>query len=186
VIAIDSKTQLLTNAECCLSPNFNERPEPLEINLLIVHGISLPAGEFEDRFIRDLFLNRLDCNAHHTFNDKVGLEVSSHLLILRNGSIVQFVPFDKRAWHAGLSEFQGRANCNDYSIGVELVGADDIKYTKEQYDSLSKVTQLLLNEYPKITLDRIVGHSDVAPGRKTDPGAAFDWCYFKNLLTKDC
>lgn len=183
---LDSKTHLLKNADICLSPNFNERPDSADIDLLVVHNISLPAGEFEDNFIRDLFLNQLDCDAHPTFCDLNDLEVSSHLLILRNGSIVQFVPFDKRAWHAGKSEFQGRESCNDYSIGIELVGADEIEYTEEQYHSLKNVTRLLLEEYPKMSSDRIVGHSDVAPGRKTDPGLAFNWPYFKELLTKDC
>jgi len=174
-----------TDADFCLSPNCDDRPDSEDISLLIIHGISLPPGEFEGDYISQLFTNNLDPDGHPYFKEIAELQVSSHLLIRRNGDIVQYVPFDKRAWHAGESEFQGRERCNDYSIGIELEGADDIDYTDAQYQQLASVSGKLLTEYPKITLDRIVGHSDVAPGRKTDPGPAFKWDYYKELLKKE-
>ena len=172
----------LAQAEHCLSPNYGERPHNVAISLLVIHNISLPPGQFGGTHIRELFCNRLDCGAHPDFNDLDGLRVSSHLLINRDGELCQFVSFLDRAWHAGESEFQGRSNCNDFSIGIELEGTDDLPYTDQQYDSLVQVTKTLQNHYPLISPGRIVGHCDIAPGRKTDPGPAFDWHRYKKLL----
>ena len=164
------------------SSNFNERPQHAVISLLVIHNISLPAGEFFTPYIEQLFTNCLDCQAHPSFHDLKDLTVSAHVLIKRSGELVQFVPFDKRAWHAGVSSFDGTENCNDFSIGIELEGADDIAYTEAQYQQLAIVSTALMAQYPAITKNRIVGHSDIAPGRKTDPGAAFDWDYLYHLL----
>ena len=164
------------------SPHFNQRPTD-EISLLVIHNISLPAGEFGHTYIDDLFLGHLDCNAHESFQDLKGLEVSAHFLIRRNGEITQFVSCDERAWHAGVSEFDGRSSCNDFSIGIELEGCDDSEFEHAQYNSLINLTQILMEEYPLITHERITGHCHIAPQRKTDPGPYFDWQYFLSELT---
>lgn len=164
------------------SPNFNARPAAVEIDLLVIHNISLPAGIFGGGYIHDLFANCLDCTAHNSFADLRELRVSAHLLIDRRGEVSQFVSFAERAWHAGLSQFEGRENCNDFSIGIELEGCDDIAYTQDQYRALIAIAETLCQTYPAITPARIVGHNTIAPGRKTDPGAAFDWTFFKNAL----
>lgn len=182
---IDPITQLITDATMVSSPNYNERPDGADINLLVIHNISLPAGEFGGDEIEQLFCNQLDCGAHPSFADLIGLKVSSHLLIRRDGEIKQFVPLDLRAWHAGVSSFEGVTRCNDYSIGIELEGTDEVPYTEVQYQHLVKISRLLMLYYPGITVERIVGHSDIAPGRKTDPGAAFDWEYFRQRLQKE-
>lgn len=147
----------------------------MAVDLLVIHNISLPPGCYGGGYIEALFDNRLDAAAHPYFRDIASLKVSAHLLIDREGRITQFVPFDKKAWHAGQSCFQGREACNDFSIGIELEGCDDEAFTDDQYESLIEVTRLLMANYPRITLDRIVGHSEIAPGRKTDPGPCFDW-----------
>ena len=165
-----------------LSPNTDPRPDEADISLLVVHNISLPPEQFGGPYIGQLFGNCLDPNQHPYFAEIAHLKVSSHLLIDRSGSIMQFVPFQQRAWHAGVSEFEGRSNCNDFSIGIEMEGADNIAYTDRQYNVLAEVTQVVLQAYPLITTDRIVGHSEIAPGRKTDPGPAFDWPRYKNVL----
>jgi len=162
------------------SPNCDERQD--EVSLLIVHGISLPPGEFGGPWIDALFTNTLDPNEHEYFKQISNLKVSSHLLIRRDGELVQYVPFNKRAWHAGESQFDGQDCCNDFSIGIELEGTDDLAYTDEQYNQLVAVITSIQAEYPAITTERIVGHSDVAPGRKTDPGTAFDWARLRRLL----
>lgn len=172
----------LEPAAHCPSPNFGERPPNTVIDLLVIHNISLPAGEFGNGNIRDLFCNCLNCDAHPSFADLSDLRVSSHLLIDRAGAVTQFVGFGERAWHAGVSEYQGKTNCNDFSIGVELEGTDTIPYTLEQYQALVQVTRTLQHRYPHISSQRIVGHCDIAPGRKTDPGPAFDWHYYKKEL----
>jgi AmpD protein len=161
------------------SPNQDARPEPADVSLLVVHGISLPPGEFGGPWIDALFTNRLDTGAHPYFANLGGLRVSAHLLIRRDGAVVQYVPFGARAWHAGASSFAGRERCNDYSIGVELEGADTVPYTDAQYASLAAATRAILRQYPLITPERIAGHSDIAPGRKTDPGPVFDWPRFR-------
>lgn len=175
----------LDTAEQCPSPNFNQRPAGLEISLLVIHNISLPPGEFATGCVKDFFCNTLDSSLHPYFAGIAGLQVSAHLFIERSGNIIQFVPFSARAWHAGASAFHGVANCNDYSIGIELEGCDDIAYTDAQYLALVRVSRQLLQAYPGITPERIVGHCDIAPGRKTDPGAAFDWSRYHSLLTSE-
>lgn len=166
------------------SPNFNERPADAVPSLLVIHNISLPPEEFGGGYIEEFFLNRLDRNAHPYFATIADLRVSSHCLIDRQGSVVQFVPFHLRAWHAGRSCFHGENECNDFSIGIELEGADTIPYTDAQYTSLVELTKDIMEAYPKITPSRITGHSDIAPGRKTDPGPAFDWSrYLRGLQT---
>ncbi len=172
---IDQNSGLLDEARYVSSPNCDERPEHEAINLIVVHGISLPPGEFGGCWVDDFFTNKLDPEAHEYFQEICDLQVSSHLLIRRDGEIVQYVPFNKRAWHAGESHFNGRDRCNDFSIGIELEGADDIPYEYVQYEKLAQVIVELKRIYPDISNERIVGHSDVAPGRKTDPGSAFDW-----------
>ena len=167
-----------------VSPNTDQRPDEADISLLVVHSISLPPEQFGGPYVGQLFSNCLDPNQHPYFADIAHLKVSSHLLIDRLGNITQFVPFDQRAWHAGVSEFEGRDSCNDFSIGIEMEGADHIPYTDVQYQILAEVTGLLLQTHSRLTRERIVGHSDIAPGRKTDPGAAFDWARYKNLLVR--
>ena len=179
---IDEQGDWLLGVERCPSPNFDERAHPGEISLIVVHGISLPPGEFGGPWIADLFLNRLDPDAHPYFREIAGLKVSAHVLIRRDGHVVQFVPFSKRAWHAGQSSFRGRGVCNDFSIGIELEGADDIPYTDAQYARLAAVIAALRRRYPAIAADHIAGHADIAPGRKTDPGPAFDWPKLAGLL----
>ncbi|MCL1093918.1 1,6-anhydro-N-acetylmuramyl-L-alanine amidase AmpD [Shewanella kaireitica] len=170
-----------TQARFCLSPHFNLRPLK-EVSLLVVHNISLPAGRFGLPYIDQLFQGCLDITADPSFKDLEGLEVSAHFLIRRDGELVQYVSCDDRAWHAGVSVFDGRTGCNDFALGVELEGTDDIDYTDQQYACLAELTSALLAHYPSLTPDRIVGHCDIAPGRKTDPGNSFDWQRFKGLL----
>ena len=143
--------------------------------MIVVHGISLPPGEFGGPEIEALFTNSLDWDAHPYFGEIRGLEVSSHVLIRRDGSVVQFVPFGERAWHAGESCFRGQACCNDFSIGIELEGEDETPYDDRQYAVLKDVILALCKAYPGISPREVAGHSDIAPGRKTDPGPAFDW-----------
>ncbi len=164
------------------SPNRSVRPKLNDIRLIVIHNISLPPEQFNNHHIDDFFLNQLDPNAHPYFEKICHLQVSAHLLIRRDGTITQFVPFDERAWHAGVSTFNGTENCNDFSIGIELEGTDQLAYTDEQYLALSRCCRSLIKKYPLITTDNIVGHSDIAPGRKTDPGESFDWEKFRTLL----
>lgn len=178
----DPHTGLLSTAQYIPSPNCDERPAGVAINLLVVHNISLPPRQFGGGYITQLFTNQLDYQADPFFQTLLAVKVSAHLLIRRQGEIIQYVPFTQRAWHAGRSEFQGQSQCNDFSIGIELEGADDIPYTTAQYQQLAAVTHCLMQLYPAINKDRIVGHSDIAPDRKTDPGPAFKWGYFFTLL----
>jgi AmpD protein len=157
------------------SPNRDARPDPQDISLVVVHCISLPPGEFGGDGIDRLFTNALDPEAHPYFAGIVHLRVSAHVLIRRDGEVVQYVPFDQRAFHAGLSAYQGRTACNDFSIGVELEGTDDSPFTDAQYDRLNELLAALYARYPGLSPRRVVGHSDIAPGRKTDPGTGFDW-----------
>lgn len=172
----------ISEARYIPSPNQDHRPEPADISLIVIHGISLPAGHFGGSYVEKLFTNKLDCTRHADFEQLDCVRVSSHLLIKRDGQIVQFVPFDKCAWHAGQSNYEGRMGCNDYSIGVELEGTDESGYTKPQYQMLVQVCRLIIANYPLTDPDRIVGHSDIAPGRKTDPGTRFDWEAFRSSL----
>ncbi len=170
------------------SDNYNERPVAVTVDLLIIHNISLPPGVFcaddSDRsYIDDFFCNTLAIEAHPAFSVLKNVTVSAHFLVSRQGCVTQYVSTMQRAWHAGVSQWQGIENCNDFSIGIEMEGADTIPYTDAQYESLAKLTRLLMDYYPAICLERIVGHSDVAPGRKTDPGPAFNWQLFRAMLT---
>ena len=173
----------LSDARRLPSPNCDPRPKQAGIDLLVIHSISLPPGEFGGPWIDRLFTNTLDITAHPWFVNLQGLRVSAHVLIRRDGRVVQYVPFDQRAWHAGVSCFNGRERCNDFSIGIELEGADDQAFDERQYTALGEVTRALMSAYPRITPERIRGHSDIAAGRKTDPGPAFEWPRFRALLT---
>lgn len=166
----------------CISPNYNQRPPATPVDLLVIHNISLPPGQFGGDYIEALFCNRLDCAADPAFAELRELEVSAHLLIDRAGAITQFVSLHDRAWHAGQSCFQERSGCNDFSIGIELEGTDTLPYSDAQYAQLTRVTRLLFDNFPALTPARIVGHSDIAPVRKTDPGPAFDWVRYKRQL----
>lgn len=179
---IDPQTGLLEQIHQLPSPNCDDRPPGTIIDLIVVHGISLPPGNFGGPWINALFTNTLDTDQHLYFRQLKQLRVSAHSLVRRDGEIVQYVPFHRRAWHAGRSSFRGREECNDYSIGIELEGTDDIPYTGIQYQQLRRLIRALTDIYPAITVDRIVGHADVAPGRKTDPGPAFDWDRLKVSL----
>lgn len=172
----------LTQARHVPSPNYGPRPPGCVPELLVIHNISLPPGCYGGDCIERLFTNQLDWDEHPYFAQIRGIEVSAHLLIRRNGDLVQFVNFDARAWHAGQSSHQGRSNCNDFSIGIELEGEDEVPYEHAQYDALVAVSTVLLAHYPRMSAQQIVGHSDIAPGRKTDPGAAFDWRYYRQRL----
>ena len=167
----------LSLAQQIHSINYNERPNN-EISLIVIHNISLPPGQFNNGNIERFFTNRLDPKAHPYFETIKDLKVSAHLLIKRDGAIVQFVPFDKRAWHAGESRFNGRENCNDFSIGIELEGSDNLAYETVQYQALQTTLKQLKAHYP---IEHIVGHSDIAPGRKTDPGQAFNWRLIEDI-----
>lgn len=181
-ITIDKTSGKLQGARYIESPNCDERACLEDINLIVVHGISLPPNEFGGVGVQQLFTNQLDANEHPYYAAIKDLKVSAHAYIRRDGEIIQFVPFHKRAWHAGLSEFNGRCQCNDFSIGIELEGADDIPYTESQYRSLAKLVKELWQKYPQIKQPNLVGHSDIAPGRKTDPGEAFEWQKLNKLL----
>lgn len=172
---VDRARHRLRGARFLPSPNHDERPDPSDISLLVVHGISLPPGKFGGGWIDRLFTNALPPDAHPYFAKIRELKVSSHLCVFRDGAVTQYVPFDRRAWHAGESRFDGRGRCNDFSIGVELEGTDATPYEPAQYRALAAVARALLHAYPAITPARIAGHSDLAPGRKTDPGPHFDW-----------
>lgn len=163
------------------SPNCDERPAGIPIELLVVHAISLPPGVFGGAAIDDLFLNRLDTTAHPYYAGLAGLRVSAHFLIRRDGACTQFVHCLKRAWHAGESHWRGRARCNDFSIGIELEGSDEVAFEDDQYDALARLTQALKSAYP---IADIVGHSDIAPGRKTDPGPRFDWTLYRARVAR--
>lgn len=173
----------LRGARQAPTDNADARPEGEPISLLVLHNISLPPGEFGGGEIEDFFCNRLDCSSHPWFERLRDVRVSAHLLIRRDGETVQFVPFQDRAWHAGRSVFEGKPECNDYAIGIELEGTDETPYTPEQYQGLIEITRCLMAAFPAITPDRIVGHEHVAPERKTDPGPAFDWGYFLDHLS---
>lgn len=179
---LDADRNWLVEARHVPSPNFDDRPPGAEISLIVVHGISLPPGEFGGPWIDQLFCNRLDPAAHPYFASIAGLRVSSHLLVRRDGELVQYVGLQQRAWHAGPSCFEGRSACNDFSIGIELEGADEVPYAKIQYDRLATLVRVLTQAFPALTAERVVGHCDIAPGRKTDPGPAFAWSELRRRL----
>lgn len=172
----------LSDTRRCPSPNQDARPADCEPALIVVHGISLPPGQFGGDWIDDLFLNRLDPRIHPFFEEIRDLQVSAHLLIRRDGERLQYVAFSRRAWHAGRSSYRGQERCNDFSIGIELEGTDQIPYADPQYRELARVIRVLRRHYPDIQPDAIVGHADIAPGRKTDPGPVFNWAELRRLL----
>jgi N-acetyl-anhydromuramoyl-L-alanine amidase len=174
-LRIDTATGLVPGTRQVLSPHFDARPAGTVAELIVVHGISLPPGEFGGPWIDRLFTGDLPADAHPFFRAIAGGRVSAHVLIRRDGEILQYVSFAQRAWHAGPSEYRGRRACNDFSIGIELEGTDAVPYEQAQYQSLAALIQALCAAYPSLSQERIAGHSDIAPGRKTDPGPAFDW-----------
>ena len=171
---VDAATGLLSGIKQVLSPHFDERPTGVAPDLVVLHGISLPPGEFGGPWIARLFTGNLPPGEHPYFAGLADVRVSAHLLIRRDGEVIQFVSFNERAWHAGKSSWQGREACNDFSIGIECEGTDELPYEPAQYSMLRELLPKLLEAY-SIPRDRVVGHSDVAPGRKTDPGESFDW-----------
>ena len=171
----------LNNVTHIPSPHHDDRPEDEEPSLLVIHNISLPPGQFGGPYINQLFTGTLNPEEHPFFDEIKHLRVSAHCLIRRDGEIIQYVPFNKRAWHAGQSNYQGREKCNDFSIGIELEGTDYEAFTEAQYIALAKLTKLLITEFPQIE-QNITGHSDIAPHRKTDPGPYFDWQHYKNAF----
>lgn len=171
----------ITEARRVVSPHCDRRPEDETPSLLVIHNISLPPGQFGGPYIDQLFTGTLNPDDDPYFSTISHLRVAAHCLIRRDGEIVQYVPFDKRAWHAGVSIWQGRERCNDYSIGIELEGTDFVPFTQAQYLSLATVSELLTKHYA-IGFDAITGHSEIAPGRKTDPGPEFDWKHYLSLL----
>jgi AmpD protein len=177
---VDLSQGLMQGARFLRSPHFDERPSGEEITLVVVHSISLPPGQFGGDAVERLFLGTLNPDAHPSFVDLEGVRVSSHLFIRRTGEVIQFVPFQQRAWHAGQSSWQGREACNDFSIGIELEGSDYVPYDLAQYLALNQVLQALYQAYPHLDRSCVVGHAEVAPGRKTDPGPAFDWARVHN------
>ena len=170
-----NKEGWLSEAEKHISPNFDERPINSEIKLIVIHNISLPPENFEPENVKKLFKNELDFESHEFFYTIKDLKVSSHFVIDRTGKIYQFVSVYDRAWHAGVSSFKNQENCNDFSLGIELIGSDNTPFEDNQYDALNKLIETLCSSFPKIKKENIVGHSEVAPGRKTDPGPFFDW-----------
>ncbi|MEM7468539.1 MAG: 1,6-anhydro-N-acetylmuramyl-L-alanine amidase AmpD [Pseudomonadota bacterium] len=170
------------DANIQISPNMDDRPAGEAIDLLVIHAISLPPAQFGGSHVRDFFQNRLRIDEHDYFKKIATLRVSSHFFIPRSGDLIQFVSTDKRAWHCGESEFQGRTKCNDFSIGVELEGCDTAAFTEQQYTCLAALTSAICEYYPRITHERITGHVEIAPGRKTDPGPHFDWQRYKKLI----
>lgn len=174
----------LDEAVFLLSPHHDARPDEGAIELIVVHGISLPPAEFGGPGIDQLFLGTLDPAEHPYYAEISGMRVSSHLLIRRDGKITQYVPFNRRAWHAGASEWCGRDCCNDFAIGIELEGTDDTPYTDVQYEKLAWTCAALIRHYPALSMDTVVGHCDIAPGRKTDPGPAFNWTKLRNHLAR--
>ena len=181
-LQVDLKSGLMRGARQIASPNRDSRPPGVEADLIVVHGISLPPGEFGGPWIDSLFTNTLPEDIHPYFAEVGSLRVSSHLVVTRDGAVTQYVAFTERAWHAGRSLYDGREACNDFSVGVELEGTDTLPYEAAQYVALAEVVAALCDAYPRLSPHRLVGHSDIAPGRKTDPGPAFDWRRARRLI----
>jgi N-acetyl-anhydromuramoyl-L-alanine amidase len=179
---VDAATGLLIGARQVLSPHFDTRPAGVKPDLLVVHGISLPPGEFGGPWIDRLFTGTLPLDAHPYFRAIASWRVSAHALIRRDGEIVQYVPFGARAWHAGQSEYNGRTGCNDFSVGIELEGTDEVPYAEPQYESLAQLAAALFDAYPSLGPEHIVGHCDIAPERRTDPGPLFNWRRLRMLV----
>lgn len=178
-MGIDASSGVVQAARQVPSPNYDERPPGVVADLIVVHGISMPPDEFGGPWIDLLFTNRLPPDGHPYFAQVASLRVSSHLLVRRTGELVQYVPLHKRAWHAGTSQFQGRERCNDFSIGIELEGADDVPYAEPQYETLERLARALFDRYGPLD---VAGHCEIAPGRKTDPGPYFDWPRFRAAI----
>jgi N-acetyl-anhydromuramoyl-L-alanine amidase len=185
-LQVDLESGLLRGARQIASPNFDSRPAGVETDLIVVHGISLPPGDFGGPWIDRLFTNTLPPHEHPYFAEVAPLRVSSHLVLDRDGEVTQYVRFTDRAWHAGKSIYKDREACNDYSVGVELEGTDTVPYAAAQYGALAEVVAALVAAYPRLSPQRLVGHSDIAPGRKTDPGPAFDWPRARRLIASAC
>jgi N-acetyl-anhydromuramoyl-L-alanine amidase len=185
-VQVDLESGLMRSARQVASPNYDARPAGVAADLIVVHGISLPPGEFGGPWIERLFTNALPLDTHPYFAEIGAIRVSSHLLVARDGVVTQFVKFTDRAWHAGQSSYDGRIACNDFSIGVELEGVDTLDYEAAQYDTLAEVVAALCDAYPRLSADRVVGHSDISPGRKTDPGPAFDWERARRCIGTAC
>jgi AmpD protein len=179
---VDPKSGLICGARQIASPNRDARPAGVEADLIVVHGISLPPGEFGGPWIDRLFTNTLPPDVHPYFAEVCSMRVSSHLVLDRDGAVTQYVNLQERAWHAGKSMYEGREACNDFSVGVELEGTDTLPYEAAQYDALAEVVTALCGAYPRLSPQRMVGHSDIAPGRKTDPGPAFDWPHARRRI----
>ena len=179
---IDAATGWIEGVRRVVSPNSDERPPGAELELIVVHGISLPPGKFGNDWIERLFRNDLPADADPYFATICQLQVSAHVLIPRDGEVTQFVPFNRRAWHAGRSEYCGRTGCNDFSVGLELEGTDDLPYAAPQYLALATLIAALRRTYPSLRDAEVLGHSDIAPGRKTDPGPGFDWDVLRQLV----
>ncbi len=181
-LKLDSDTGLVQEARKLVSPNYDQRPNPDDISLLVIHNISLPPGQFGGSEVEQFFCNNLDCESDSYFTQIQDLKVSSHFYIRRDGELVQFVPVHERAWHAGESCYEGRERCNDYSVGIELEGTDDMPYTDKQYGCLAGLVRCLIDACPGMSEQGIAGHSDIAPGRKTDPGEYFDWSRLHQMI----
>lgn len=166
-----------------LSPHCNERPDDSAVDLIVLHAMSLPSGEFESDYISDFFTGELDCDQHPDFSDLEGVRVSAHFVVDRKGKIAQFVPISRRAWHAGESSWEGRDNCNDYSIGIEMIGDEKRPFTQSQYCETARLCRVLMEHFSELSRQRIVGHQDVAPGRKWDPGRQWEWSKFNRSLS---
>ena len=182
IMQVDKGSGLINGARYVPSPNCDARPADMAIDALVIHAIGMPPGEYGGTDIEQLFSNRLDFSRHPFYREIEGLTVSSHLLIRRDGQVVQFVPFQERAWHAGVSALAGRTRVNDFSIGIELEGSDSGPFEEAQYRTLTEATRALRAAYPAITPARIVGHADIAPGRKTDPGVYFNWARYRRAV----
>ena len=183
---IDIDSGLMLGVRQIVSPNHDARPPGIGADLIVVHGISLPPGEFGGPWIDRLFANTLPADMHPYFAEVCALRVSSHLVIQRDGAVTQYVSFIDRAWHAGTSNYEGREACNDFSVGVELEGTDTLEYESAQYGALAEVVAALCAAYPRLSPQRVVGHSDISPGRKTDPGPAFDWPRARGQIAAAC
>jgi AmpD protein len=182
IVIVDPTTGWLEGVRRVESPNSDERPPGMDLDLIVVHGISLPPGRYGEGWIDRFFCNELPAAADPYFATIADMKVSAHVLVGRDGALTQYVSFHRRAWHAGRSSYSGRTACNDFSVGIELEGTDDSPYTRAQYESLAAVVRALRSAYPSLRGADIVGHSDIAPGRKSDPGAAFDWSALRDLL----
>tara|TARA_Y200000002_G_scaffold56944_1_gene42234 strand:+ start:349 stop:888 length:540 start_codon:yes stop_codon:yes gene_type:complete len=179
---MEIENHIFKNIKFLNSPNFNKRPEKSDISLIVIHSISLPPEVYGNNYVEDFFMNKLNISDHDYFNEIKDMRVSSHIYIKRTGETIQFVPLNMRAWHAGKSCYKGIDDCNNYSIGIELEGTDNDHFSNQQYQSLIQISKLIINNYPKINKNTIVGHSDISPGRKTDPGNDFEWNRYLDAL----